>query len=90
MDTAKNVGKKLGLPISEATVKIPATSIALGCRYLADSRARYPACPALAIPSYNAGPGATKRWVSQRPSDILTCSSSVFPTKRRGITRSGC
>lgn len=67
METAKTVGKKLGLPISEATVKQPTTSIALGCQYLADLRARHPDCPALAIPSYNAGPGATRRWIAQRP-----------------------
>ncbi|MCS6898538.1 MAG: lytic transglycosylase domain-containing protein [Myxococcales bacterium] len=71
MDTAKSVGKKLGLPISEATVKLPATSIALGCQYLADLRARFPSCPALAIPSYNAGPGATRRWLRQRSSEDL-------------------
>jgi soluble lytic murein transglycosylase len=71
MDTAKSVGKKLGLPINEATVKQPATSIALGCQYLADLRARYPGCPALAIPSYNAGPGATRRWISQRSVEDL-------------------
>lgn len=71
MDTAKVVGKKLNLPISEATVRLPATSIALGCRYLADLRARYPDCPAIAIPSYNAGPGATRRWIKQRPVENL-------------------
>lgn len=71
MDTAKSVGQKLGLPISEATVKQPATSIALGCRFLADLRARHPDCTALAIPSYNAGPGATRRWVNQRPVEDL-------------------
>ncbi|MCU0656076.1 MAG: transglycosylase SLT domain-containing protein [Polyangiaceae bacterium] len=71
MPTAKDVGKKVGLPISEATLKQPATSITLGCRFLADLRARFPDCPALAIPSYNAGAGATRRWVAQRPVEDL-------------------
>ncbi|RYE89764.1 MAG: hypothetical protein EOO75_11280, partial [Myxococcales bacterium] len=69
LDTGKNIGKKLGLTISETALKTPAVSIALGCRYLADLRARHPVSPALAIPSYNAGPGATSRWLTQRPHD---------------------
>jgi soluble lytic murein transglycosylase len=71
LDTGKHIGKKLGLSINDAALKTPAVSIALGCRYLADLRERYPTCPALAIPSYNAGPGKIRRWVSQRPIEDL-------------------
>ena len=69
--TAKHLGKKLGVAVSEAELKKPAINVALGCRYLADLRAAFPECPALAIPSYNAGPGAPRRWLAQRPYDDL-------------------
>jgi soluble lytic murein transglycosylase len=71
LDTGKFVGKKLGLAIDVAALKTPAVSIALGCRFLSDLRARYPACPALAIPSYNAGPGNTNAWLTARPYEDL-------------------
>jgi soluble lytic murein transglycosylase len=71
LDTGKHIGKKLGLSINDAALKTPAVSIALGCRYLADLRERYPSCPPLAIPSYNAGPGNIRKWLKQRPIEDL-------------------
>jgi soluble lytic murein transglycosylase len=71
MPTARTLAKKVGTPVSEALLKTPPVNVALGCRYLADLRAAFPACPALAIPSYNAGPGAPRKWIAARPYDDL-------------------
>ncbi len=67
LGTGTFIGKKLGLAINDVALKTPAVNIALGCRYLAILRGNYPVCPALAIPSYNAGPGNTRRWLKERP-----------------------
>ena len=71
MPTARTLAKKVGTPVSEALLKTPSVNVALGCRYLADLRSSFPACPALAIPSYNAGPGAPRKWIAARPYDEL-------------------
>lgn len=67
--TAKSVGKKIGLSPDATSLKDPEVNIALGCRFLADLRARFANNPALAIPSYNAGPGAPLRWMASRKVD---------------------
>lgn len=67
LPTAKTMAKKVGIPVSEGALKVPATNVALGCRYLGDLRKTWSAMPLLAIPSYNAGPGAPRRWLRERP-----------------------
>lgn len=67
--TAKSVGKKIGLSPDATSLKNPEVNIALGCRFLADLQSRFSNNPALAIPSYNAGPGAPIRWISSRKVD---------------------
>ncbi|WP_242515883.1 transglycosylase SLT domain-containing protein [Sorangium cellulosum] len=66
--TAKRMARPLGLPWSAAALKRPEVNIALGCRYLSVLRDKFPDNPLLAIPSYNAGGGASKRWIAERPS----------------------
>ncbi len=61
--TGKAMGAPLGIQVDGEALKRPEVNIPLGCRYLGQLRAGYPAAPVLAIPSYNAGPGATKRWL---------------------------
>lgn len=65
--TAKRMAKPLGLPADAESLKRPEVNIALGCRYLSVLRGQFPDNPLLAIPGYNAGGGAPKRWISERP-----------------------
>ncbi|MFO0759678.1 MAG: transglycosylase SLT domain-containing protein [Byssovorax sp.] len=67
--TAKNMAAPLGLPWDEEALKRPEVNIALGCRYLSVLRGQFPDDPLLAIPGYNAGGGAPKKWIAQRPTD---------------------
>lgn len=67
--TAKHVAKKLGIEANPTTLKQPAVNIALGCKFLNSLTKRFSYNPVLAIPGYNAGPGAPKRWVKERPAD---------------------
>ncbi|WP_438035046.1 transglycosylase SLT domain-containing protein [Sorangium sp. So ce204] len=66
--TAKRMAKPLGLPWSADALKRPEVNIALGCRYLSQLRGQFSDNPLLAIPAYNAGGGAPKRWIAERPS----------------------
>lgn len=65
--TAKLYGKPVGLPWTSTALKTPTINIALGCRALGDLSRTFNSNPLLAIPSYNAGPGASRRWVKDRP-----------------------
>jgi soluble lytic murein transglycosylase len=67
--TARKVAKDLGLGYDEASLYRPETNVALGCRFLAELRAKFPVNPSLAISAYNAGPGAPVRWIAARESD---------------------
>jgi soluble lytic murein transglycosylase len=50
-------------------LKRPEVNVAVGCRYLTILRGQFPDNPLLAIPGYNAGGGAPKKWVGERPGD---------------------
>jgi len=65
--TAKRMAKPLGLPADAESLKRPEVNIALGCRYLSVLRGQFQDNPLLAIPAYNAGGGAPKRWIAERP-----------------------
>jgi soluble lytic murein transglycosylase len=65
--TAKNMAKPLGLPWNEAALKRPEVNVALGSRFLSILRTKFPDNTLLAIPSYNAGAGAPKKWLEKRP-----------------------
>ena len=69
LPTAKKVAKDAGLTCDEEALHKPKINVALGCRYVAELRAKFPTNPHLAIPSYNAGPGASQKWLSMRQSD---------------------
>ncbi len=67
--TAKTMAKPLGLPADPESLKRPAVNVALGCRYLSVLRRQFGDNPLLAIPGYNAGGGAPKKWILARPSE---------------------
>ncbi|HMI87327.1 MAG TPA: lytic transglycosylase domain-containing protein, partial [Polyangiaceae bacterium] len=62
--TARKVAKGVGLAYDETSLYRPETNVALGCRFLAELRAKFPVNPSLAISAYNAGPGAPVRWIA--------------------------
>jgi soluble lytic murein transglycosylase len=69
LPTAKKIAKDAGLACDESLLARPETNVALGCRFLADLRAKFPVNPHLAVSAYNAGPGAPARWIAARESD---------------------
>jgi len=66
--TAKTMAKGLGVGYDERALKTPAVNITLGSRFLSVLTRRFAYDPLLAIPGYNAGPGAPERWVAAQPS----------------------
>lgn len=69
LPTAKSMAKPLGLTATARTLKEPDVNIALGTRFLSVLRKRFVDNPLLAIPGYNAGPGAPERWLRERPDE---------------------
>jgi soluble lytic murein transglycosylase len=65
--TAKGMGRPLHLPGDAESLKRPEVNVAIGCRYLAVLRQQFADSPLLAIPGYNAGGGAARRWINERP-----------------------
>jgi soluble lytic murein transglycosylase len=67
--TAKKMGERLGITPDLEMLKQPAVNIPLGCHYLMVLRGQFADNPLLAIPGYNAGAGAPKKWIEARPTD---------------------
>lgn len=65
--TAREFGRPLGLRGDRAALTRPAINVAIGCRVLAELSSRFAQNPLLAIPGYNAGPAASRRWLEARP-----------------------
>lgn len=65
--TARQFGRPLGLRGDREALERPAINIAIGCRVLGALSARFVDNPLLAIPGYNAGPSASRRWLDARP-----------------------
>lgn len=62
--TASHYAKALKLPSDAHALLRPDVNVPLGVAYLKKLRAEFPENPGLAVPSYNAGEGATHRWLS--------------------------
>jgi soluble lytic murein transglycosylase len=67
--TARLVAQGTNLPSDAESLTRADVSIALGVRMLGQLRASNVLNPHLAIPSYNAGPGAVQRWLTARPAE---------------------
>jgi len=61
--TAREVGGRLGLRVTNETMFDPATNLRIGGHYLDNMMKRYDGNPFLAVPSYNAGPGNVDKWL---------------------------
>jgi soluble lytic murein transglycosylase len=56
-----------GLPVSRATLRDPRTNLTIGGRFIGFLWQLFDGNPALVVPSYNAGQGATLRWLKKGP-----------------------
>jgi soluble lytic murein transglycosylase len=69
-DTARRLASETGQPFEERWLRIPSVNLELGGRYLAKMlRAFDGALPATAA-AYNAGPGASRRWINRMKVDL--------------------
>ncbi len=62
--TATRYAKPLKLDSDAHALLRPAVNIPIGTAYLKKLRAEFPQNPSYAVPSYNAGEGATHRWLT--------------------------
>ncbi|MEJ7735000.1 MAG: transglycosylase SLT domain-containing protein [Polyangiaceae bacterium] len=65
--TARTMARPLGIAADSEALKRPETNVTLGCRFLAQLRNQFPDNPLMAIPGYNAGGGAPRKWITERP-----------------------
>ena len=88
MPTAKGVARKLKIQVDEQSLRRPEVNIKLGCTLLGSLRNMFPSAPVLAIPSYNAGAGATKRWLRNRSvDDFDRWVENITYDETRGYTK---
>jgi len=87
--TAKKIARPLKLPADPESLKKPEVNVALGCQFLSNARGMFPENPSLAIPGYNAGPGAPKKWIAARGDEDydlwierIPYEETLFYTKR--------
>ena len=64
--TAKMMAAKLGVEYDVTKLVNPDYNAVLGAEYLATLRAEFGASPVLVAVGYNAGPGRSRRWVTER------------------------
>ncbi|MCC6876052.1 MAG: lytic transglycosylase domain-containing protein [Sandaracinaceae bacterium] len=69
--TARRFGQPLGLTASPQSLIEPDTNVRIGTAFMAWLWARYPTNPAVIPSAYNAGQGATDRWLRERPRQRL-------------------
>jgi soluble lytic murein transglycosylase len=86
--TAKAYGKPLGLRSDPNSLKQPEINLRIGTRFMHELFERYKDNPALVPSAYNAGPGATDRWLRERPNLALDEWIETIPyTETRRYTR---
>ncbi len=65
--TGSAVARGLGIRFKAGTLFEPVDNVRIGTRFLSGLRNRFAFAPALAVPGYNAGPGAPEAWLGDRP-----------------------
>jgi len=81
--TAKESARKMGIgKITRSMLSDPALNLKIGSWYLSRLHSRWKGHLALAIGSYNAGPGAEKRWVDARGDYPLDAYVETIPFKQ--------
>ncbi len=87
--TADMMARDLGMAApSSSALRLPAVNIPLGSRYLRNMHDRYGDNIALATASYNAGPGATERWLPAEPLNAAIWIANIPYTETRGYVQS--
>lgn len=69
--TARRFGRNAGVPINAQTLTDPRVNVAVGAEFMAWLWGRYESNPAVLPSAYNAGQGATDRWLRERPRQRL-------------------
>lgn len=86
--TARSIAKPLGLPSDAAALKRPEINLRLGARFMAGLLARYAGYTPLLPAAYNAGPGATERFLNDAPELALDAWVEAIPYREtRRYTR---
>ena len=67
LPTAKRFGGGLGFAVTPAALREPDKNVAIGSRFLGFLVNTFGGRIALVVPSYNAGEGATFKWLCERP-----------------------
>lgn len=77
--TAKEVARGTPYTPDEASLKRADVSVALGAKLLGALRRSFAPNVVLAIPAYNGGPGAVRRWMSTRPQSEFDLFTELVP-----------
>jgi soluble lytic murein transglycosylase len=86
--TARAYGKPLGLPSDPASLKRPDVNLRIGARFMRDLFDRYQAFAPLVPAAYNAGQGATDRWLASTKLRALDAFIEAIPYREtRRYTR---
>jgi soluble lytic murein transglycosylase len=86
--TARSIAKPLGLPSDANALKRPEINLRLGARFMANLLASYGGYVPLLPAAYNAGPGATERFLKERPRLALDAWVEAIPYREtRRYTR---
>jgi len=86
--TARSIAKPMGLPSDAAALKRPEINLRLGARFMAGLLARYSGFAPVLPAAYNAGPGATERFLRDEPQLALDAWVEAIPYREtRRYTR---
>jgi len=86
--TARSIAKPLGLPSDAASLKRPEVNLRLGASFMAGLLQRYDGYTPLLPSAYNAGPGATQRFLDEQPQLPLDAWVEAIPYREtRRYTR---
>lgn len=86
--TARAIAKPLGLPSDAAALKRPEINLRLGARFMSGLLARYAGYTPLLPAAYNAGSGATERFLNEAPELPLDAWVEAIPYREtRRYTR---
>jgi soluble lytic murein transglycosylase len=83
--TAKSMAAPLGLKVDARALQQPEVNITLGCRFLGFLRGRFADDVLLAIPAYNAGPGAPAKWLDRQPARELDLFVERIPYEETNL-----
>ena len=80
--TAKGTARKMGRRIKRTDLDDPLTNLEIGSTYFQEVSARWGHHLPLAMGSYNAGPGAVRKWVDARGDLELDAWTETIPYKQ--------